>query len=116
MQIQKSKFIAMWDWRRFETTQHLRQRHYKAGQARGDRKKGSMANPLDPVEKRPQPEAGRPVSGWLKVAGVAAVSAMAGGLAAAWWHRKTLAKLRQGEVASQNPEFRIPESDPADEA
>jgi hypothetical protein len=75
-----------------------------------------MANPLDPVEKKPQPEPERPLSGWLKVAGVAAVSAMAGGLAAAWWHRKTLIKLRQGERGSRNPEFRIPEGDSADDA
>ena len=34
------------------------------------------------------------LSGALKVGMVAGVSAVAGGLAVAWWHRKTLEKLR----------------------
>jgi hypothetical protein len=54
-------------------------------------------------------------SGWLKLAAVAAASALAGGLAAAWWHRKTLAKLRQTEENASNPEFRISAGDPPDE-
>lgn len=32
---------------------------------------------------------------WLKIGIVAVASALAGGVAAAWWYRKTLAKLRQ---------------------
>jgi hypothetical protein len=55
-------------------------------------------------------------SGWFKLAAVAAASAFAGGLAAAWWHRKTLAKLRQTGENASNPEFRIPSCDPPDEA
>lgn len=35
--------------------------------------------------------------GWLKLGVVAAASALAGGLAAAWWYRKTLSKLREAE-------------------
>ncbi len=54
-------------------------------------------------------------SGWFKVAAVAAASALAGGLAAAWWHRKTLAKLRQSGENASNPDFRISREDPADE-
>jgi membrane associated rhomboid family serine protease len=52
---------------------------------------------------------------WLKVAAVAAVSAFAGGLAAAWWHRKTLAKLRESEENPKNPDFGISGTDPIDE-
>lgn len=34
---------------------------------------------------------------WLKVGAVAAASALAGGIAAAWFYRKTLTRLRQEE-------------------
>jgi hypothetical protein len=50
-------------------------------------------------------------SGWLKVGVVAAASALAGGLAAAWWYRKTLKTLRQTEEIAINPHFG---SDPDD--
>jgi hypothetical protein len=43
--------------------------------------------------------------GWLKVGVVAAASALAGGLAAAWWYRKTLKTLRQTEEIGTNPQF-----------
>jgi hypothetical protein len=35
--------------------------------------------------------------GWLKVGAVAAASAVLGGMAAAWFYRKTLAQLREAE-------------------
>ena len=63
----------------------------------------------------PEKEAGEP-TGWLKVGAVAVGSALAGGLLAAWWYRKTLYKLRQAEEDSQNPHFGSPADDPADEA
>ena len=44
-------------------------------------------------------------SGWLKVGVLAAASALAGGLAAAWWYRKTLKTLRQTEEIAINPHF-----------
>jgi hypothetical protein len=47
---------------------------------------------------------------------VAVASALAGGVAAAWWYRKTLIKLRQAEEASHNTGFRIPEEDSTDES
>jgi hypothetical protein len=53
---------------------------------------------------------------WLRLGAVAAASALAGGLAAAWWHRKTLSKLRQTEGNGSNPNFRIPESETRDES
>jgi len=54
--------------------------------------------------------------GWFRVGTVAAASALAGGLLAAWWYRKTLKKLQQAEEDPQNPHFGIPEDDQADEA
>jgi hypothetical protein len=52
----------------------------------------------------------------LRLGAVAAVSAIAAGLAAAWWYRKTLKKLRQAEETAQNPQFGIPEDDPENQA
>ena len=41
--------------------------------------------------------------GWLKVGTVAAVSAVVGGLAAAWFYRKTLSRLREAEDQIPDP-------------
>jgi hypothetical protein len=50
-------------------------------------------------------------SNWVKVGVAAAASALIGGVAAAWWYRKTLKTLRQtGEIQS-NPEFGISSDD-----
>jgi hypothetical protein len=43
-------------------------------------------------------------AGWLKVGAVAAASALVGGLAAAWYYRKTLARMQEAET-------RAPETD-----
>jgi hypothetical protein len=59
-------------------------------------------------------ENGRP-SGWVKLGAVAAASALAGGLAAAWWYRKTITKLHQAEESASNPQFGIAEPDSSDE-
>lgn len=55
-------------------------------------------------------------SGWVKVGVIAAASALAGGLAAAWWYRKTLKTLRQTEETDPNPQFGIPPDDPGHDA
>jgi hypothetical protein len=55
-------------------------------------------------------------AGWFRVGTVAVASALAGGLLAAWWYRKTLKKLRQAEEDSQNPHFGILDDDHVDEA
>jgi len=56
-----------------------------------------MASDLESESSGKQPFSnGRP-SGWLKVGAVAAASALAGGLAAAWYYRGTLNRLRQEE-------------------
>jgi hypothetical protein len=74
------------------------------------------STPLNREEERESAASTEPSTGWLKVAGFAAVSALAGGLAAAWWHRKTLVKLRQSEQRSANADIPVPENDLADDA
>jgi flagellar basal body-associated protein FliL len=54
-------------------------------------------------------------SGWLKLGLIAGASALAGGIAAAWWYRKTLTKLREAEQGVPNPEFRNQQDDAAGE-
>jgi hypothetical protein len=44
---------------------------------------------------------------WIKVGAVAAASVLAGGLAAAWFYRNTLNKLRQAESNPENSDFGI---------
>jgi hypothetical protein len=57
---------------------------------------------------------GKP-KGWIKVGLVAAATAFAGGIMAAWWYRQTIMKLRQAESDAQNPHFGISEDNPTDE-
>lgn len=75
-----------------------------------------MPSDLDSAVSSDAKPSGQGASGWFKLGLVAAASALAGGLAAAWWHRKTLAKLRQVEENASNPNFRISAGDPPDEA
>ena len=44
-------------------------------------------------------------SEWLKVGAIAAASAVLGGLAAAWFYRKTLSRLREAEHEIPVSEF-----------
>jgi hypothetical protein len=74
-----------------------------------------MANSSDSSTSSPLPKTNQQPSGWLRVAAVAAASALAGGIAAAWWHRKTLAKLRQSDENGANPDFRIYDAESSDE-
>jgi hypothetical protein len=60
------------------------------------------------LSKRGQP------SRWIKVGVIAAATALAGGLAAAWWYRKTLKTLRQTGEMNDNPQFGIPFDDTRD--
>jgi hypothetical protein len=55
-------------------------------------------------------------SNWLRLGLVAAATALAGGLAAAWWYRSTLTKLREAEKDAVNPHFGIPEDNQEDES
>jgi len=75
-----------------------------------------MTNSFDSsASPQPEKDSGQP-AGWFKVGAVAAASALAGGLVAAWWYRKALSRLREGEANVQNPHFGISEADPPDEA
>jgi hypothetical protein len=46
---------------------------------------------------------------WIKVGAIAAASALAGGLAAAWYYRKTLDSLREADPGNATPDFGIQE-------
>jgi hypothetical protein len=59
-------------------------------------KSGLLKPKIDQHTDDPDPSPGAP--SLLKVGLLAAVSALAGGLAAAWYYRKTLARLRQADV------------------
>jgi hypothetical protein len=58
----------------------------------------SSQSPSKPGEQQPN---------WLKIGLVAAASALAGGMAAAWWYRKTLNKLHESGESTENPQFGI---------
>ena len=58
-------------------------------------------------ERAPEPSA----KAWIKVGVIAAASALAGGLAAAWFYRKTLNTLREAESAGIGIEFGISDSE-----
>jgi hypothetical protein len=74
-----------------------------------------MKSSLDSdVSHLPQAENER-IPRWLRLGIVAGASALAGGVAAAWWYRKTLIKLRQAENRTSNAESRNLEDDAADE-
>jgi hypothetical protein len=55
-------------------------------------------------------------SAWLKLALLTAASALAGGVATAWFYRKTLAKLRETGENSKNSHFGISPDPKADGA
>jgi hypothetical protein len=56
-----------------------------------------------------------PQSGWAKLGLIAMASVVLGGMATAWWYRKTLIRLRQAEENSSNPQFGMTRDDPGDE-
>ena len=63
-----------------------------------------MVSPLEPDSLSTSQEAAGVRGGWLKLGAVAAVSVLAGGLAAALWYRGTLKKLHQAEESGPNPQ------------
>jgi hypothetical protein len=54
------------------------------------------------------------VSGVAQVGLIAAVSALAGGLAVAWWHRKTLSKLQNPIILDTQLDARFLEMEERD--
>jgi hypothetical protein len=47
--------------------------------------------------------------GWIRVGAVAAASAVLGGLAAAWFYRKTLTQLQAVDLDAEDTKFRTTE-------
>ena len=74
-----------------------------------------MANHSEDSTSLEDQPAGSPTSGWVKVGIIAAASAVAGGIAAAWWYRKTLIRLRQAEESALNPHFGMQNGDRPDD-
>jgi hypothetical protein len=52
----------------------------------------------------------------MKVGAIAVVSALSAGLAAAWWYRHAVKKLRAAEESGNNTEFGILEDGAAERA
>jgi hypothetical protein len=71
----------------------------------------SRASQVESAPYLKKGEAGTGLPAWLKVGAIAAASALAGGLAAAWYYRTTLDTLRKAELDGGNPEFGIPDSE-----
>jgi hypothetical protein len=68
-----------------------------------------MTSPSDSSSSAPNSENLRELlPKWLKVSAFAAGSALAGGLAAAWFFRKTLTTLRAAEIDALGPDVKIP--------
>jgi hypothetical protein len=66
-----------------------------------------MVNSLDSIDSEIKTAEKPRSSNWLKIAILTAGSALAGGIAAAWWYRKTLEKLRETGETQKNPHFGI---------
>lgn len=66
-----------------------------------------MTNPLDSNDPKTDISGGPKLSAWVKVSAIAAVSALAGGLAAAWFYRNTLTHLQQADTESTDTNFGI---------
>lgn len=49
--------------------------------------------------------------GWLRVGLIAAASALAGGLAAAWFYRKTLKTLQEAESSGSHSAFGVSDNE-----
>jgi hypothetical protein len=66
-----------------------------------------MSSDLESAPLTPAHGSQEDKSRWAKVGLVAVASALAGGLAAAWWYRKTLLSLQEADEGADNPHFRI---------
>jgi hypothetical protein len=75
-----------------------------------------MANGMESMQYDESQTENTHSSGWLKWGVIAAASALAGGLAAAWWYRKTLATLRQADENGTNPQYGNFGEDASDDA
>jgi hypothetical protein len=66
-----------------------------------------MPSRLESAHLTPEHESREGASRWMKVGVAAVATAVAGGLAIAWWYRKTLARLHEAEDASRDTHFKI---------
>jgi hypothetical protein len=64
-----------------------------------------MANDAESDISTDREGSGKERSGWLRFALLTAASAVAGGLATAWFYRKTLNKLRETGESAKNTDF-----------
>jgi hypothetical protein len=60
--------------------------------------------------------AGDSRGGLLKLGAVAIASALLGGIAAAWWYRKTVQRLHETGENSNNPHFGMKSDHPPEES
>jgi hypothetical protein len=67
----------------------------------------AMTSPLEPSTSSLEQEARQPLPSWVKVSAVAAGSVLFGGLAAAWFYRKTLSRLQEAAAETSDSNFRI---------
>ena len=107
MQIQKSKFV----WNSFFCDLPAGVRVQSPRETRG----GMKAVKEESTALISEPSAGstpdhKHLPGWFKVTAIAAASALAGGLAAAWFYRKTVSRLQNAVETPQNSNFGIPET------
>ena len=66
-----------------------------------------MKSPLEPSTSSTELEARRPLPNWVKVSALAAGSALLGGLAAAWFYRKTITTLHEAAAEPPDSNFGI---------
>jgi len=76
----------------------------------------ALSDMTNPLESGASSGSAAPASRtrWLKMGAIATASALAGGLAAAWWYRNTVNRLRQADESPANPHFGIPGDDSED--
>jgi len=60
---------------------------------------------MESAEYREVEERRRRLPGWLKVTAITAASVLAGGLAATWIHRKSIARLQNTEDSPEYSNF-----------
>jgi hypothetical protein len=87
----------------------------KEGEAVKESVLDSAVSPQEEANSAPLTKESKNSSGWLRFGVIATASALAGGLATAWYYRRTLNQLRQAENGISHSEIRIFEHDPAED-